>query len=50
MIIRIQQQVEVQRTREKMMDKEHDRQRRIKQDFNRKVRKKDLQLGDLVLK
>jgi hypothetical protein len=50
MIRRIHQLVEVQQTREKMTDKEHDRQQRIKEAFDRKVRKEDFQLGELVLK
>jgi hypothetical protein len=40
----------VQQTREKLLDRAHDHQQRIKQDFYRKVRKEDFQLGDLVLK
>jgi hypothetical protein len=32
------------------MDKAHDHQQKIKQDFDRKVRKEYFQLGDLVLK
>ena len=47
---RIQQLVEVQHTREKMLDKAHEHQQKIKQAFDRKVRKEDFQLGDLVLK
>jgi hypothetical protein len=50
MIRRIQQLVEVQETREKLLDKAHDHQQKIKQAFDRKVRKEDFQLGDLVLK
>ena len=50
MIRRIQQLVEVQQTREKLLDKEHDHQQNIKQSFDKKVRKYDFQLGDLVLK
>jgi hypothetical protein len=50
MIRRIQQLVEVQQTREKLLDKAHDHQQKIKQAFDRRVRKEDFQLGDLVLK
>jgi transposase InsO family protein len=50
MIRRIHQLVEVQQTREQVMDRAHDRQQKIKQDFDRKRRKEDFQLGDLVLK
>jgi hypothetical protein len=50
MIRRIHQLVEVQQTREQVMDKAHDHQQKIKQAFDRKVRKEDFQLGDLVLK
>jgi hypothetical protein len=50
MIKRIHQLVEVQQTGEKVMDKSPDRQQKIKQAFNRKSGKDDLQLGDLVLK
>jgi hypothetical protein len=50
MIRRIHQLVEVQQTREQVMDRVHDHQQKIKQAFDRKVRKKDFQLGDLVLK
>jgi hypothetical protein len=50
MIRRIHQLVEVQQTREKVMDMAHERQQRIKQIFDRKNSKEDFQLGDLVLK
>jgi hypothetical protein len=50
MIRRIQQLVEVQQTREKLLDKAQDHQQKIKQAFDKKVSKEDLQLGDLVLK
>jgi hypothetical protein len=50
MIRRIHQLIEVQQTREKMIDRAHDRQQKIKQAFDRKVRKESFQLGDLVLK
>jgi hypothetical protein len=50
MIRRIQQLVEVQQAREKLLDKEHQHQQKIKQTFDIKVRKEDLKIGDLVLK
>jgi transposase InsO family protein len=50
MVRRIQQLVEVQQTREKLLDKAHDHQQKIKKSFDKKVRKEDFQLGDLVLK
>ena len=50
MIRRIHQLVEVQQTREKVMDKAHDHQQRIKQAFDIKARKGDFHLGDLVFK
>jgi transposase InsO family protein len=50
MIKRIHQLVEVQQTREKVMDMAHERQQRIKQIFDRNNSKEDFQLGDLVLK
>jgi hypothetical protein len=50
MIRRIQQLVEVQQAREQLLDRSHDHQQKIKQAFDRKVRKEDFQLGDLVLK
>jgi hypothetical protein len=50
MIRRIHQLVEVQQTREQVMDRAHDRQQKIKQAFDRKISKEDFQLGDLVLK
>ena len=50
MIIRIQQLVEVQQTREQLVDKTYDHQLKIKQEFDKKVNKEDFQLGDLVLK
>jgi hypothetical protein len=39
MVRRIQQLVEVQQTREKLLDKAHDHQQKIKQAFDKKVRK-----------
>jgi hypothetical protein len=50
MIKRIHQLGEVQQTREKGMDREHDHQQKIKQPFDKKRSKEDFQLGDLVLK
>jgi hypothetical protein len=50
MIRRIQQLVEVQQTQEQIVDKAADHQLKIKQDFDKKVRKEDFQLGDLALK
>ena len=50
MIRRIQQLVEVKQTQEKLVDKEYDHQLKIKQAFDKKVKKEDFQLGDLVLK
>jgi hypothetical protein len=50
MIRRIQQLVEVQQTREQIVDKAVDHQLKIKQAFDKKVNKEDFQLGDLVLK
>jgi predicted amidophosphoribosyltransferase len=50
MIKRIQQLVEVQQTREQLVDKGYDHQLKIKQAFEKKVNKEDFELGDLVLK
>jgi hypothetical protein len=50
MIRRIQQLVEVQQTREQLVDKVADHQLKIKQDFDKKVNKEDFQLDDLVFK
>jgi hypothetical protein len=50
MVRRIQQLVEVQQNREKLLDKAHDHQQKIKQAFDKKVNKENFQLGDLVLK
>jgi hypothetical protein len=50
MIRRIQQMVEVKQTWEKLVDKEYDHQLKIKQAFDKNVKKEDFQLGDLVLK
>jgi hypothetical protein len=50
MIKIMHQLVEVQQTREWILDKAHEHQQKIKQSFDKKVRKEDFQLGDLVLK
>jgi transposase InsO family protein len=50
MIRRILQLVEAQQVREQLLNRAHDHQQRIKQAFDRKVRKENFQLGDLVLK
>jgi hypothetical protein len=50
MIRRIHQLVEVQQAREQVMNKVQDRQQKIKQAFDRKAKKEDFQMGDLVLK
>jgi hypothetical protein len=49
MIRRIQQLVEVKQTQEQLVDNAYDHQLKIKKAFNKKVNKKDFQLGDLVL-
>jgi hypothetical protein len=50
MVRRIHQIVEVQQIREQVMDVVHSRQQKFKQAFDRKVTKKEFELGDLVLK
>ena len=50
MIRRIQQLVEVQQTREKLVDKASNHQLKIKQAFDKKVNKEDFPLGNQVLK
>jgi hypothetical protein len=50
MVRRIHQVVEVQQIREQVMDIAHSHQQKIKQAFDRKVRKEEFRLGDLVLK
>jgi hypothetical protein len=50
MIRRIQQLIEVQQTREKLLDKAHDHQQNTKQVFDKKVTKEDFQLENLVFK
>jgi len=47
---RIHQMVEVQQVREQVLDKAYNHQQRIKQAFDRKHKKKEFELGDLVLK
>jgi hypothetical protein len=42
--------VEVQRTKEQLLDKAQSHQQKIKEYFDKKVKKEDFQLGDLVLK
>jgi hypothetical protein len=48
MIKRIHQLVEVQQTREQVVDKAYDHQQKIKQTFDSKARKEEFVLGDLV--
>jgi hypothetical protein len=50
MFRRIHQMVEVQQIREQVMNRAYSHQQKIKQAFDRKIRKKDFELGDLVLK
>jgi hypothetical protein len=50
MVMRIQPLVEVQQAREKLLDKAQDNQHKIKRAFDKRKRKEDFQLGDLVLK
>jgi hypothetical protein len=50
MVRRIQQLVEVQSTREQLLDKAQEHQQKIKQAFDKRVRKEDFKLGDLVFK
>jgi hypothetical protein len=50
MVRRIHQMVEVQQIREQVMDTAHSHQQKVKQAFDRKVRKKEFEIGDLVLK
>jgi hypothetical protein len=50
MVRRIHQMVEVQQIREQVMDAAHSHQQKVKQAFDRKVRKKEFEIGDLVLK
>jgi hypothetical protein len=50
MVRRIHQVVEVQQIREQVMDRAYNHQQKIKQAFDRKVRKKEFELGNLVLK
>jgi len=50
MIRRIHQIVEVQQIREQVRNTAYSRQQNIKQAFDRKVRKKEFKIEDLVLK
>ena len=50
MIRRIHQLVEVQQAREQVMIRIQDHQQRIKQVFDKKAKKEEFQIGDLVLK
>jgi hypothetical protein len=50
MIRRIHQLVEVQQTREQVVDRIQNQQRRIKQVFDKKAKKEEFRKGDLVLK
>jgi hypothetical protein len=50
MVKQIQQPVEVQQTREKLLDKAQYHQQKIKESFDKKVSKEDFQLRDLVRK
>jgi hypothetical protein len=47
---RILQLLEVQQTREKLLDKAQDHQHKIKQTFDKSASKENFQLGDLMLK
>jgi hypothetical protein len=50
MIRRIHQIVEVQQSREQVRDATYSHQQKIKQAFDRKVRKKEFEIGDLAFK
>jgi predicted amidophosphoribosyltransferase len=50
MIRRIHQIVEVPQSREQVRETAYSHQQKIKQAFDRKVRKKDFEIGDLVFK
>jgi hypothetical protein len=50
MVRRIPQVVEVQQIKEQVMDIAHSHQQKIKQAFDRKVRKEEFEVGDFVLK
>jgi hypothetical protein len=50
MVKRIHQVVELQQIREQVMDIAHSHQQKIKQAFDRKVRKEEFEVGYLVLK
>jgi hypothetical protein len=48
MVRKMHQLVEVQKTREKLLDKAQSHQYKIKQAFDKKVNKEDFQLGDVI--
>jgi hypothetical protein len=50
MIRRMHQLVEVQQTREQLFDKAQSHQQKIKEVFDKKVKKEYFHLGDLILK
>jgi hypothetical protein len=50
MVRRIHQMVEVQQSREQVMNRAYNHQQKIKQAFDKKSRKKEFEQGDLVLK
>jgi hypothetical protein len=50
MVRRIHQMVEVQQIREQVMDTAHSHQQKVKQAFDRKVRRKEFEIEDSVLK
>ena len=50
MIRRVHQLVEVQQAREWVMDRIQDHQQKVKLAFDRKVKKKEFEIRDLVLK
>jgi hypothetical protein len=50
MVRRIHQMVEVQQIREQVMDAAHSHQQKVKHAFDRKVKKKEFEIEDLVLK
>jgi ribonuclease HI len=50
MVRRIHQMVEVQQTREQVMNRAYDHQQKIKQAFDKRIKKKEFEIGDLVFK
>jgi hypothetical protein len=50
MVRRIHQVVKLQQIREKVMDIAHSHQQKIKHAFDKKVKREEFELGDLVLK